>query len=379
MKTILLSGLFILFLLSAKTQISADLLIRNAKQLYDSGKSWSYKIFKEPSQHAETIKGNNDLSKLQLFRKNINKNKRAVTSLPIGYAMEGASETTGGQGGQTVTVTNLDDFRYAAASSFKLIILVSGHFTGTGMIDLASDKTIIGLNGATLTGIGLAMYGDSNIIIRNLRINKVVGADCITVKELSHHIWVDHCELWGDREHGWDYYDELLEVTDRSSYVTISNTIFRDHHTGFLIGGHDLATADIGYLKVTMYGNYFYNISERSPSSRLGYVHVFNNYFLNGSGYNSGYTIGCTKGGTIRTDNNYFKNQVVPIYTDFNYGPGVISGASTNLYVNSGSNQISTKPSGWLPPYEYASILIPVAEVPAAVLANAGPRYTLNP
>lgn len=289
---------------------------------------------------------------------------------PIGYAMVDG-ETTGGQGGQTVTVNNLTDFRAAAKSTEPLIIMVSGNFTGTGMIDVMSNKTIIGVNGATLNGIGLALYRVNNIIIKNLKINKVVGRDGITIKETSHHIWVDHCEIWQDRNNGWDYYDELLEVTDRSNYVTISNNIFHDSHMALLIGSGDLQTTDIGYLKVTMYGNYFYNISERQPSTRFGYMHVFNNYFLNGSGY----TVGVTMGATVRTDNNYFENQANPIYTEYNAKPGYVSGANTNFYKNSGTNKISTAASTWIPPYEYQSVLIPATDVPAKVLANAGPKY----
>lgn len=289
---------------------------------------------------------------------------------PIGYAMVDGT-TTGGQGGQTVTVTNLTDFKAAARSTSPLIIMVSGNFTGTGMIDVLSNKTIIGVNGATLNGIGLALYRVNNIIIKNLKINKVVGGDGITIKETSHHIWVDHCEIWQDRNNGWDYYDELIEVTDRSNYVTISNNKFHDSHIALLIGSGDLQTTDIGFLKVTMYGNYFYNISERQPSTRFGYMHVFNNYYYNGSGY----TIGATMGATVRTDNNYFENQANPIYTEYNSKPGYVSGASTNFYKNSGSNKISTAASTWIPPYEYQSVLIPAADVAAKVLAEAGPKY----
>jgi pectate lyase len=292
------------------------------------------------------------------------------TTVPIGYAMVDGS-TTGGKGGQTVTVTNLTDFKAAARSSSPLIIQVSGNFTSTGMIDVASNKTIIGLNGATLNGVGLALYRVNNIIIKNLKINKVVGGDGITIKETSHHIWVDHCEIWQDRTHGWDYYDELLEVTDRSNYVTISNNKFHDSHIAFLIGSGDAQTTDIGYLKVTMYGNYFYNISERQPSTRFGFMHVFNNYFYNGSGY----TVGVTMGATVRTDNNYFENQANPIYTEYNAKPGYVSGASTNFYKNSGTNKISTAASSWVPSYEYKSILIPAADVAAKVLSEAGPKY----
>ena len=290
-------------------------------------------------------------------------------TFPVGYAMINGS-TTGGFGGETVTVSNLDDFRFTAKSPDPMIIQVSGNYTDTGMVIISSNKTIIGMNGATLNGVGLSIYGVSNVIIKNLRINKVLGADCVTIKQESHHIWIDHNEFWQDRDHDWDYYDELMEVTDRSDYVTISNNIFHDAHTALLVGSDDHQITDAGHLRVTMHGNYLYNISERQPSIRFGFMHIFNNYFLNGSGY----TIGVTINGTVRTDNNLFENQNIPIYTDFNSSPGIISGASTNLYINSGANQITSNASNWLPPYQYSSSLIPASEVRSVVPGHAGPQ-----
>ncbi len=292
------------------------------------------------------------------------------TDVPVGFAMVNGS-TTGGKGGKTVTVTSLNELKKAASSKEPMIIQVSGIYTGTGMINVSSNKTIIGLKGATLNGVGLAVYEASNVIIKNMKINKVVGGDCITIKFASHHIWVDHCELWQDRNHGWEYYDELLEVTDRSDYVTISNTKFHDTHIALLIGSGDQQTTDIGHLRVTLYGNYFYNVSERQPSTRFGYMHVFNNYFLDGSGY----AIGSTMNATVRTDNNYFENQKVPITTVYNSKPGVISGANTNFYKNSGDNKISTAASTWIPGYEYKSKLIAAADVASRVASEAGPKY----
>ncbi|WP_395627398.1 polysaccharide lyase family 1 protein [Daejeonella sp.] len=288
---------------------------------------------------------------------------------PVGYAMINGT-TTGGIGGETVSVSNLDDFRFAAKSPSPMTIQVSGSFSDTGMVIISSNKTIIGVEGATLNGVGLSIYGVSNVIIKNLKINKVVGADCITIKQGSHHIWIDHNELWQDRDHNWDYYDELMEITDRSDYVTISNNIFHDAHTAILVGSGDKQFTDAGHLRVTMHGNFLYNISERQPSIRFGFMHIFNNYFLNGSGY----TIGVTINGTVRTDNNLFESQNIPIYTDFNASPGVISGASTNIYINSGANQISSASSNWLPPYQYSMSLIPAAEVRSVVTRQAGPH-----
>lgn len=288
---------------------------------------------------------------------------------PIGFASVNG-KTTGGQGGRTVTVTTLKDFTNAVASSEPLIVQVSGNFKGTGMIKVNSNKTILGINGASLEGVGLALFEVNNVIVRNMKISNVVGADCVTIKFASHHIWIDHCEFWHDRNHGWDYYDELLEVTDRSDYVTISWNKFHDSHIALLIGSGDNQTTDIGHLRVTLHNNYFYNNSERQPSTRFGYIHCFNNYISNGSGYG----IGVTMNATVRTDNNYFENQNTPIKTDYNAKPGVVSGANTNIYKNSGANKITTAASTWLPDYEYKSALIAAQDVPSVVKNGAGPR-----
>ncbi|WP_432714754.1 pectate lyase family protein [Pedobacter sp.] len=290
----------------------------------------------------------------------------------IGYAMVDG-KTTGGEGGQTVTVSTLSALKSAVASSSPSIIKVSGKITGTGFLNVSSNKTILGMKGSSLEGVGLMIYGTNNVIIRNMTIRNVVTYSNIIIKEGAHHVWVDHCELSSDRTHGWEYYDGLLDVGKRADYVTLSWNKLHDNHIPMLIGFGDESTADIGHLRVTVYYNYFYNVSERQPSTRFGYMHVFNNYMKDGSGY----AVGVTMGATVRTDNNYFENQNVPITSAYNAKPGYISGASTNVYKNSGANTVSTAASTWVPTYEYESILIPAANVPAIVTAQAGATLSL--
>ncbi|WP_407426252.1 polysaccharide lyase family 1 protein [Arcticibacter sp.] len=283
----------------------------------------------------------------------------------IGYASVDG-KTTGGKGGRTVTVSSFSDLKKAVADYNPLIIQVSGNIKGTGYINVRSNKTITGLRGSSLEGVSLLIYGESNVIIRNMTIRKVVGYSNIIIKEKAHHIWVDHCDLSSDRNHGWEYYDGLLDVGKKADYVTISWNKFHDNHVACLIGWN---SADYDNLRVTMYNNHFYNISERSPDMRYGHVHYFNNYNEN----NNGYSISALEKGTVRTDNNYFSNCNKPITTTYNgYTAGYISGAATNVYVNSGKNNLTTNESKWLPPYEYKSALIPASSVPAVVSKGAG-------
>ncbi|ETZ21724.1 hypothetical protein N824_26170 [Pedobacter sp. V48] len=284
----------------------------------------------------------------------------------IGYAMVDG-KTTGGTGGQTITVTSYSALKNAVSSNTATIVKVSGKITGTGYLNVGSNKTILGMKGSSLEGVGLLVYGTSNVIIRNMTIRNVVTYSNIVIKEGAHHVWVDHCDLSSDRNHGWDYYDGLLDVGNRADYVTLSYNRLHDNNVAMLIGFGDANTNDIGKLRVTVYKNYFYNVSERQPCTRFGTMHVFNNYLQNSSGYG----IGVTMGATVRTDNNYFESQHYAIYTDFNSKPGFVSGASTNI-IKGGVNKISTAASSWVPTYEYKSELIPAANVPATVMANAG-------
>lgn len=283
----------------------------------------------------------------------------------LGYAAENGV-TTGGKGGQTVTVTSLAALKSAAASSSPTIIQVSGTITGTGMINVSSNKSIIGLKGSKLNGVGLLLYTVNNVIIQNMTISKVVGGDAITIKESSHHIWVDHCDLSSDKDHGWDYYDGLLDITNKSDYITVSWNKIHDSNIAMLIGAGYTNTDDKGKLRVTMYNNYFSNISERTPDAKFGNVHMFNNYFSQAA------YVGAFMGATIRLDNNYWKGSNLPIRTDLSSTPGVISGLSSNIFEGSGANRITSAASSWEPTYTYKSSVIATSTVPSVVTAGAG-------
>ncbi|WP_242691557.1 pectate lyase family protein [Desertivirga arenae] len=292
----------------------------------------------------------------------------------IGYANVGG-KTTGGQGGSTITVTSFSALKSAAESSATLIIKVAGKITGTGSLYVKSNKTIIGVNGGTCEGFGFRVYDVSNIIFQNLTIRYVVNRnddDCINIKN-GNHVWVDHCDLYADRTHSdWEYYDGLIDISRQSDYITISWNKLHDSNKPVLIGADDSNTGDVGRNRVTLYKNYIYNVSERNPRVRFGYVHVFNNYMKNVSGYG----VLSSMGATVAVEKNYFEGVSTPIRTDVGAKPGYISNLSTNKFVSSGSNKITTSTSTWTPAsiYSYSAAVIAVDQVPSLVLAGAGPR-----
>lgn len=78
-----------------------------------------------------------------------------------------------------------------------------------------------------MTGINFTIK-TSNVIIRNMKLSKVVGGDCLTI-QTAKNVWVDHCDLSSDLDHDKDYYDGLVDVTHASEWVAISNTYLHDH------------------------------------------------------------------------------------------------------------------------------------------------------
>ena len=288
---------------------------------------------------------------------------------PIGFAATDGM-TTGGAGGQTVTVSTLAALKSAAGSSSPMIIKVSGVIKGNEGITVKSNKTIIGLSGSKLDGPGLKMYNVSNIIVKNMTIVNASATDAITIKDRTHHVWIDHCTFDNP------IYDGLVDITQESDYITISWSIFSNASLTSLVGGGEESVSDKGHLRVTYHHNYFLNTLERSPSLSFGTGHVFNNYYEHTIAYKAGqgYGIASRMGANIYTENNYFRNiKGAPIAT-IGTVLGFIGGDKTNIYNNCASNKISTAASTWRPAYAYKTKLIPAADVPAAVKAGAGAK-----
>ncbi|HEY0900034.1 MAG TPA: hypothetical protein VGD90_11915 [Sphingobacteriaceae bacterium] len=286
---------------------------------------------------------------------------------PIGFAAENGM-TTGGQGGSEVTVSTLAELKTAAASASPMIINVSGNITGSTGVKVSSNKTIIGLSGSKLDGVGLLMNGVSNIIVKNMTIVNPSATDAISIRSKSHHIWVDHCTLDNPK------FDGLLDITDQSDYVTVSWSKLSNASKNSLVGSSETSVADKGKLNVTYHHNHFLNNLERSPSLSFGTGHVFNNYYQHTKTMTNGYGIASRMGATVYAENNYFDgikgSPIATIGTQY----GFVGGESTNVFKNSGANKIRTAASTWVPAYAYKSALIAAENVPATVMAGAGAR-----
>jgi len=154
-----------------------------------------------------------------------------------------------------VTVTNLAEFTAAVTDdTTPRIIVVSGTITGAARVRLGSNKSLIGLPGSKLVGVSVFVWKHSNVIIRNIKSEKVLAStgDAILIQE-STNVWVDHwyilfaplrfsadtnksSDLSSALVADKDFYDGLLDVTHGSRWVTISNTYLHNHWKTSLVG-----------------------------------------------------------------------------------------------------------------------------------------------
>jgi pectate lyase len=296
----------------------------------------------------------------------------------------GVDTTTGGDGGTTVTVTTLAAFIARAGGTTPTIVQVMGSFSGN--VKVGSNKTIIGLCGATLQG-HLELSGSSNVIVRNLKLvgnnctdsptDCSAGADTISVSNAAHHVWFDHDDIS-------DGSDGNLDVNQASDFITISWTKFHytarrtdpggasgGHEFSNLVGSADTDVGDMGHLRITFHHNWWAdNVYERMPRARFGQLHIFNNLYTASGNL---YCIGAGVGANILNESNVFVGVAKPVdTTSFSDATTVVHSAN-NIYTRSVTPADLGGPV-FTPPYTYANALDDTATLQAAVMAGAGPQ-----
>lgn len=240
----------------------------------------------------------------------------------VGFATQNGG-TTGGQGGTTVTVTNYADLKKHAESASPMIIMVQGTITnGTagGQIRVKANKSILGVgSSAFLSGVGLDISSQNNVIIRNLKAtlvgtttpSSVNGGDVISISGTSKNIWIDHCELYSENpsvQTDKDKYDGLLDIKGQTGFITLSWNYLHDHHKGGLVGAADDDLNDD--RKVTMHHNHYKNVLLRVPMYRGSTGHFFNNYIVGAKDATEIRANTC-----VRVEKNYYESLNYSIYT----------------------------------------------------------------
>ncbi|CAD6439705.1 12c5630b-dc7f-4e00-9561-1c52d0e14ea1 [Sclerotinia trifoliorum] len=281
----------------------------------------------------------------------------------IGYASTNGG-TKGGAGGTTTTVSTYAQFTKAATAGKSVVVLAGPITQAAPQVKVASDTTIIGKNSkAVLTGFGLLVKGQKNVIIRNLGIKLVLAAngDALGIQK-STNVWVDHVDLSSNRDHDKDYYDGLFDVTHAADFVTFSNSFIHDHWKASLIGHSDSNKAeDTGHLRVTYANNFWQNVNSRGPSIRFGTAHIYNSYHNNvADGINT------RDGAQALVESNVWVNSKKALYST-NAGYAVANGNDFGSSANEATKgTLSASKLG------YSYTLLGSNKVKAAVVGTAG-------
>jgi pectate lyase len=295
----------------------------------------------------------------------------------VGYATQNGG-TTGGKGGQTVSVSDYTQLKTYAESATSYIIMVNGTITnGTagGQIKINSNKSIIGVGStAFLSGVGLNIASQNNIIIQNLKITLVgtttpssvnVG-DCIGISGTSKNLWIDHCEFYSEDpslQTDKDKYDGLIDVKGQCGFITLSWNYLHDHHKGGLVGSSDEDLFDD--RMITMHHNYYNKVLLRIPMYRGSVGHFFNNYIVGATDATEIRANTC-----LRVEKNYYDSLHYSIYTPSD-APGKAERID-NIEVARTSRAYPSACTVTLP-YQYSSVLTSTtADVKTIVPMYAG-------
>ncbi|WP_437819977.1 pectate lyase family protein [Sorangium sp. So ce1078] len=294
---------------------------------------------------------------------------------PVGFASLNGG-TTGGEGGMVVTVSDADALLEAMAGTEPRVIHISGTIQLSGMNDVGSNKTIVGLGAdAKIVGGGLYLYREKNVIIRNITFEDA-NEDAIGITTETTNVWIDHCTFMNGA-------DGLIDIVRESSYVTLSWNVFRNHHKTILIGHSDAASADAGFLKVTLHHNWFDGTQTRHPSVRYGQVHVFNNYYLD----NLSYGVASRMEADVFVEGNYFLNTWFPCRAGYaDSEPGDIVERNNIIETNMppppsedpndppppATPVCETRGTAFDPAAMYSYTADPAESVPALVMSYAG-------
>lgn len=251
-------------------------------------------------------------------------NRQGLADCAVGFG----KNAIGGKNGEIYVVTDGSDhdvinpapgtLRYGALQNEPLWIIFSRNMNIKLKNELIvnSYKTIDG-RGANVHiagGASITIQYVHNIIIHGVHIHDIkqtgpavirgspdrfgdrgkADGDAISVYG-SHDIWIDHNFLSNCA-------DGLVDVTEASTAVTISNNYFTKHDKVMLLGGHPKDSFD-KLMQVTVAFNHFgEGLVERIPRCRFGYFHIVNNFYSPWLMY----AIGGSEDPTINSEGNFY-------------------------------------------------------------------------
>lgn len=286
------------------------------------------------------------------------------------------------------------------------------------LLHVPSNTTLLGADrDSAIVNGGLFLGSVRNIIIRNIRFSDAYDYfpaweskdgewgewnseyDNVTLRGGTTHVWVDHCTF--DDGGRWDAteplllgrrvqrHDGLLDITQRSSYVTVSWNIFRNHDKTALVGSSDTQKLDDGRLRVTFHHNLWEDVKSRAPRVRWGQVHLYNNVYVGrkDGNYPFDYSIGIGANSRIYSERNVWNvpqgvavSQLAKLWSGDTFfdRDSVLNGQSVDLLSGIRQANPSAKLSadvGWEPRHHLP--LDPVHALESIVREGAGSGHVM--
>lgn len=282
-------------------------------------------------------------------------------------------------------------------------------------INVGSNTTIIGINGARIEHANLNLANITNVIIRNVEFTD--AADCfpswdptdgaagnwnslydlVTLTGAT-NVWIDHNTFSDGNNHDaeqplyfgrpYQVHDGALDIIRASDLVTVSANDFYDHDKTTLIGSSDTVGADVGKLRVTLHHNRYGNVGQRAPRVRFGQVDIYNNYYVVTDEESYSYSLGVGVQSAIYAENNFMlRSADVPVGNLVKYWKGTrLTAIGTLVKVGSqpaqpvdlvAAHNLANEPdleadAGWVPTLR--TKVDPTADVPKIVKATVGIR-----
>ena len=284
-------------------------------------------------------------------------------------------------------------------------------------INVGPNTTIIGLAGATFTGLTLMLDGANNVIVRNINFedardcfpawSPTDGAagnwnsqfDLLSVRR-SENVWIDHNTFSdGDNPDSaqpiyfgrpYQVHDGSLDITHTASLVTVSHNRFVGRDKVMLIGSSNTVGPDVGRLNVTIRHNVFEDSLQRLPRVRFGQVDVYNNYYrLGGDCFEYAWGVGVQS--AIYAENNFFslRGGAAPEDVIYDWGGTALTERGTWVRAGGRAKPVSLlaaynathdpdlgADAGWKPVLRGVPVL-PTPLVEAVVPALAGAKLPL--
>ncbi|MCK9639327.1 MAG: hypothetical protein M0R39_05400 [Prolixibacteraceae bacterium] len=232
-----------------------------------------------------------------------------------------AAGITGGSGGKSIVVTNLNDsgpgsLRNALNTHEPRMITFKPGLTG--ILNIPGGHMFISYGNFTLDGAGakitisgnsifMSSSAASNCIIKNLTFgNTTAKFSAITIVSDAHTILVDHCTFYNNSSGQtgnpigiWNGPGQ-----DGITGITISWCHFKvPNKKSVLIGSADQTLKK--NTRISLHHNWFDGIDARNPRVHGGtLVHAWNNYISNWSEYG----VGASALADVLLENNIFEN-----------------------------------------------------------------------